>query len=85
MALDSLSADLWPLLLLSVMIGIAVFPLALICSFLYAWLNQRFEHVPKPVWFLFVTVLGTLLGILAVYLYLDVTFADFVQSVPGGP
>ncbi len=85
MPLDTLAADLWPLLLLSAMMGIAAFPLALVCSFLYSALSQRFEHVPKPVWFFFMTFVGTFLAVLAIYIYLDVTFADLVQSVPSSP
>ncbi|MBI2444977.1 hypothetical protein HYV43_01160 [Candidatus Micrarchaeota archaeon] len=85
MPLETLASDLWPLTLLSAMIGIAVFPLALFCSFIYASLSHRFEHVPKPVWFLLVTLLGTLLAVLAAYLYLDATFADVVQAIPTAP
>ncbi len=82
MPLDTLAADLWPLLLLSGMIGTAVFPLALFCSFLYSALARRFEHVPKPAWFFFITLVSTFLAVLAIYIYLDATFADLVQSIP---
>ncbi len=85
MALDALASDWWPLLLLSGMIGIAIFPLALFCSFLYAALSRKFENVPKPAWFLLITLLGTFIGILALYLYLDVTFAELIQTLPSQP
>lgn len=85
MPLETLASDLWPLLLLSAMIGIAVFPLALFCSFLYSMLTRKFENIPKPVWFLIVTLLGTFLAILATYVYLDATFAEVVQGIPTVP
>lgn len=85
MTLQTLISDLWPLMLLSAMVGIAVFPLALFCSFLYATLTRRFVGVPKPVWFFLVTLLGTFLGVLAIYLYLDLTFASLVKSLPNPP
>lgn len=85
MPLDTLASDLWPLVLLSAMIGIAVFPLALFCSFLYSVLTNKFGHVPKPVLFLLVTLLGTFLAVLAVYIYLDVTFADLMENLPSAP
>ncbi len=70
---------------MSAMIGIAAFPLALFCSFLYSYLNHRFESVPKPVWFFAVTLLGTLMAVIAIYLYLDLTFAGIVQTLPSNP
>ncbi len=85
MPLATIASDLWPLALLSAMVGIAVFPLALFCSFLYSMLCRRFENVPKPVWFLTVTLIGTFLAVLALYIYLDATFADVVQNLPSAP
>ncbi|MBI5226302.1 hypothetical protein HY994_03620 [Candidatus Micrarchaeota archaeon] len=85
MPLETLLQDLWPLALLSAMMGIAIFPLALFCSFLYSYLKTRFEQVPKPVLFFAVTLLGTFLAVLVIYLYLDLTFADIVQNLPDNP
>jgi|GEM_PF-2272598 len=85
MALLTLAADLWPLVLLSAMVGIAVFPLALFCSFLYSLLCRRFENVPKPVWFLAVTLIGTFIAVMAIYVYLDATFAEIIQTLPSTP
>ncbi len=82
MPLQALAQDFWPLFLLSMMVGAAVFPLALLCSGIYGYLTSRFEKTPKILLFLVVTLLGTLLAITAAYLYLDATFSELARQLP---
>ncbi|MBI4360558.1 hypothetical protein HY572_02170 [Candidatus Micrarchaeota archaeon] len=80
-SLDALVSALWPLFLISVMVGVPAFVLVFAFSFVYAYLVKRFEGVPKIFWMLFCTVLGTFVALVLLYVYLDVTLGQFLDSV----
>lgn len=79
--LDALLPALWPLFLISVMVGVPTFVFVFAFSFLYGYLVKRYEGVPKIVWLLFCTVLGTFVALVLLYVYLDVTLGQFLDSV----
>lgn len=83
--LNALIPALWPLFLISVMVGVPVFVFVFVFSFVYSYLARRFEGVPKIFWMLFCTIMGTFVALMLLYVYLDLTLGQFLDSVAPAP